>query len=138
MFLSARAEYACLAMIELAARHGEPKPVRLADLADRHAIPQRFLVQILLQLKGGGLVASTRGATGGYQLTRSPAEVTLADVLSVVEPVDAPKGRSTAPSAATSGLHSVWRRLADAREKILTETTLADLMPSAGGADYVI
>ena len=55
--------------------HGDPRPVRLADVADKHAIPGRFLVQILLQLKNAGLVASTRGAAGGYQLARPPARL---------------------------------------------------------------
>ena len=72
MFLSAKAEYASLAMLELAVQYGDPRPVRLADLADKHGIPQRFLVQILLQLKGAGLVSSVRGAAGGYQLARPP------------------------------------------------------------------
>src|SRR5437868_2699615 len=88
MLFSAKAEYACLAMLELAARHGDPRPVRLADIADKHGIPQRFLVQILLQLKGAGLIASTRGAAGGYLLARPPEEISLADVLGVVDRTD--------------------------------------------------
>ena len=71
MLVSAKSEYACLAMLELAARYSDPGPIRLADVADKHGIPQRFLVQILLQLKGAGLVASTRGAAGGYQVPAS-------------------------------------------------------------------
>ena len=65
MFLSAKAEYACLALLELAVRHGQPKPIRLSEVAEKHGLKKPFLVQILLQLKGAGLVASTRGATGG-------------------------------------------------------------------------
>ncbi len=60
MRISAKAEYACIAMIELATSHGEPQPVRIKAIADNHGIPQRFLVQILLQLKGAGLVVSVR------------------------------------------------------------------------------
>ena len=60
MRISAKAEYACIAMIELATSHGEPQPVRIKTIADNHGIPQRFLVQILLQLKGAGLVVSVR------------------------------------------------------------------------------
>ena len=62
MLFSAKAEYACVAMLELSARHNDPKPARLADIAEKHGIPQRFLVQILLDLKRAGLIASTRGA----------------------------------------------------------------------------
>ena len=50
-----------------------------------HGIPSRFLVQILLQLKGASLVVSTRGAAGGYRLARPPAEITLAEVIEVME-----------------------------------------------------
>src|SRR3954452_14365815 len=68
MRVSAKAEYACIAMLELAANYGDSQPVRVKSIADHHGIPQRFLVQILLQLKGAGYVTSTRGAAGGYQL----------------------------------------------------------------------
>jgi len=125
-------------MAELANRYGDPKPVRLADIADKHNIPQRFLVQILLQLKSTGLVATTRGAMGGYQLTRAPAEITLADVLAVVDGSEPPSERIAALETASAGLHAVWKRLNEAREKILTETTLADLSPRHAAADYAI
>src|SRR6516164_11817244 len=85
MRVSAKAEYACVAMLELAASHGDPQPVRIKTIADTHAIPQRFLVQILLQLKGAGLVTSVRGASGGYQLARPPHEISLADIINVID-----------------------------------------------------
>ena len=64
MIVSAKTEYACIAVLELAARHGRGEPVRIRDIADAHGIPSRFLVQILLQLKTAGLVQSVRGAAG--------------------------------------------------------------------------
>ena len=82
--VSAKTEYACIAMLELAASYGSGEPVRIRRIADEHGIPSRFLVQILLQLKGAGLVASTRGAAGGYQLTRPPGEISLATVMNVI------------------------------------------------------
>ena len=60
---SAKAEYACIAMLELAVRRGDPGPARLKAIAEMHGIPKRFLVQILLQLKAAGLVASTAATT---------------------------------------------------------------------------
>src|SRR5256885_6299960 len=87
---SAKAEYACIALLELAVRYGDSQPVRLKSIAEAHHIPQRFLVQILLQLKGSGLVVSARGAAGGYLLGRSPKTITLADVLNVIERQDRP------------------------------------------------
>jgi len=77
MKISAKTEYACIAMIELAAQYGRGEPLRIRKIAERHHIPPRFLVQILLQLKGAGLGASTRGAAGGYHLLKSPEQVSL-------------------------------------------------------------
>ena len=85
MKLSAKTEYACLAMLELAKEYDSGEPVQLRRIAAEHGIPARFLVQILLQLKGASLVASTRGAAGGYRLARPPQEITLADVIDVME-----------------------------------------------------
>ena len=56
-----------------------------------HAIPERYLVQILLQLKGAGLVVSTRGASGGYRLARPAAEISLSDVLAAIDGPDTPR-----------------------------------------------
>src|SRR6476620_3506534 len=133
---SAKAEYACIAMLELAARYGTPQPVRLKAIAEAHGIPQRFLVQILLQLKGSGLVVSARGAAGGYLLARSPKAITLADVLNVLDRHDRPTaGRLTdaggPPSSAVAALRGVWKQVQDAQQRILEETTLADLVQRA-------
>jgi len=137
MQLSAKAEYACLAMIELAARHADPRPVRLLEIAEKHRIPQRFLVQILLQLKGAGLVLSTRGSSGGYHLARPPEDINLADVLGIVERIEPPLLPADATPAAIA-LHGVWLRIHQARLDLLTTTTLADLVEAGHGLQYVI
>ena len=62
MNISARTEYACIAVLALAARHTSGQPVRIREIAEPHGIPSRFLVQILLQLKGAGLVEQVRPA----------------------------------------------------------------------------
>src|SRR4051812_21890208 len=85
MRISAKAEYACVAMLELAASYDDPQPVRVKSIADAQGIPQRFLVQILLQLKTAGLVASVRGAAGGYQLAKAPDHISLADVINAID-----------------------------------------------------
>ena len=148
MLFSAKAEYACLAMLELAARYGDPRPLRLADIADRHGISPSFLVQILIQLTKAGLVASTRGASGGYQLAKPPADVTLADVFAVVEGTDPPAGkrpRAAEGSPLARALDGVWNRVhrahqdfVRAQHAILKQTTLADLVEAGHGAEYVI
>lgn len=88
MYLSAKSQYACLAMLQLAGDSPAGDPVRIRDIAHRHGIPQRFLVQILLQLKRAGLVTSTRGSRGGYRLVRPPRDISLAEVFDAVDGVE--------------------------------------------------
>jgi Rrf2 family protein len=129
MRISAKAEYACIAMLELAANFAEPQPVRVKSIHDAHGIPLRFLVQILLQLKAAGLVASVRGAAGGYQLARPPSDITLADIIGAIDPEQPtrPAGHGT-PSAARQAIHSVWREIQAEEQRILEQLTLAELV----------
>ena len=135
MNVSAKTEYACIAVLELAARHLAGDPVRIRDIADTHGIPSRFLVQILLQLKSAGLVASVRGATGGYRLAKEPEDITLHEVMSVVDSQSA----ATIKSSADRNTHSVrvllsaWKTV-DAKEReMLAEITFADLVRQLAG-----
>ena len=137
MFVTARAEYACLAMLELATRYDDPKPVRLADVTDKHGISQPFLVQILGQMKAAGLVNTTRGKAGGYQLARRPEDITLADIFGVLDRMDEPDTGPAAPSPMLNALQKVWKGLADARTRHLARYRLSDLLPGPD-ADYVI
>jgi Rrf2 family protein len=140
MLFSAKAEYACVAMLELAARSSDPRPVRLADVADKHGIPSRFLVQILLDLKRAGLVASTRGASGGYALGRSADEITLYDVIQVMDPPESPvrSDDKLQPTAYVHTVRAVWEKMVEAQENILKQTTLADLAARSEADQYVI
>jgi Rrf2 family cysteine metabolism transcriptional repressor len=72
-------------MLELAASYTDPQPVRIKAIAEAQGIPPRFLVQILLHLKTAGLVASVRGAAGGYQLARPPESISLAAVINAID-----------------------------------------------------
>jgi Rrf2 family transcriptional regulator, cysteine metabolism repressor len=156
MLFSAKAEYACVAMLELAARYADPRPVRLADVADKHGISDRFLVQILLQLKQAGLVDSTRGASGGYTLSRNPSDISLYDILRVVDPLERPtrkKGNQSRKkdlskitrkkaelqlTAYVLNVRAVWDRVIEAQQSVLKQTTLADLVAQSEGLQYVI
>jgi Rrf2 family protein len=130
MKVSAKAEYACLAVLELAANYREPQPVRVKAIAESHRIPLRFLVQILLQLKGAGLVVSTRGVSGGYQLARPPSGISLADVVNIIDRPPAPRVSvaATPGSVATQALHSVWNEIQGEEQRILEATTFAELV----------
>lgn len=132
MKISAKTEYACIAMIELAQHHGSGEPVRIRSIADEHGVPSRFLVQILLQLKGAGLVHSTRGAAGGYQLVKPPDEISLAEVMNVIEGPDEPIGTSaSADSRAVKVLQSAWQEVADVEREKLHAITFAELVERA-------
>ena len=131
MNLSAKTEYACLAMLELAKEFDSGEPVQLRRIAAEHGIPSRFLVQILLQLKGASLVASTRGAAGGYRLARSPGEITLADVIEVIEGEDRPESSYSKPSPLARALLDFCREMTQLQRERLESETLADLVDAA-------
>ena len=127
MKVYAKTEYACIAVLELARSHDRGEPVRIRDIADRHGIPSRFLVQILLQLKGAGLVQSTRGASGGYQLAKPPDQITLHEVMSVIEGQEPINSATTTDSPVSRVLLKIWREIDERERQILRSITLADL-----------
>ena len=129
MSLSARTEYACLAVLELAGSYGMGQPVRLREIANHHGIPSAFLVQIFQQLKNSGLVRSTRGAAGGYQLTRPPEQITLADVVDAVEGLPAVlASNASSETAASRVILEKWQEIGEAQRGVLESTTFGDLV----------
>ncbi len=120
--------------MELAAQYGSDEPVRIRTIAESHGIPSRFLVQILLQLKGAGFVSSTRGAAGGYKLIRDPTEVTLGDVMFVIDGTAKELNSNTrAKTAKARALLDTWREVARVEREMLAAITIADLLERAGG-----
>ena len=137
---SAKAQYACVAMLDLASNHGDPNPVHLKHIAERHGISQRFLVQILLQLKSAGLVDSTRGVTGGYLLGKPPSQISLAEI---VHAIDQPPSSPSALAGlyATTIVQVVNQSLLDAQEceqRRLAEFTLEDLMKQSHARSEIV
>ena len=134
MIVSAKTEYACIAVLELAARAGSSEPVRIREIANAQGIPSRFLVQSLLQLKSAGLVHSVRGASGGYQLAKDPDEITLGEVMAVV---DGQSGQITSNAAVktpvTRVLQSTWHKVAATEREMLESITFADLIQKLRG-----
>ncbi len=134
MRISAKTEYACIAMIELASGYGTGQPIRIRKIAERHDVPSRFLVQILLQLKGAGLVASTRGAAGGYHMILPPGDISLGQVMDVVEGSIKAKERSTNASPNSSAvkvLQKAWCEVESVERSMLEKITFADLLEQA-------
>ena len=135
MIVSAKTEYACIAVLELAARQEGGEPVRIRDIAETHGVPSRFLVQILLQLKAAGLVRSIRGAAGGYVLAREAGDITLLDVMTVVDRQVGQAPKSAARSTATTrALQRTWKTVASQERESLREVTFSNLVKSLKGA----
>jgi Rrf2 family protein len=133
--ISARTEYACIAVLELARHADEPRPVRAALIADRHGIPPQFLVQIFQQLKSAGLVQSTRGAAGGYRLLLPAADISLLDVMRVVDPQPEEIVSSASQrSSMTDVLISNWQDVSSSEAEQLSAISFADLLAEAGNA----
>lgn len=116
--------------MELSLGYSSGQPLQIRHIAQRHGIPSRFLVQILLQLKAAGIISSTRGAAGGYMLARSPEEITLDDVISAVEGGHEKKS-SSGDSAYVRVLKDVWQKASRAEREILKAVTFADLIERA-------
>jgi len=126
--ISAKTEYACIAVVELAAHYETGEPVRVGKIAEENGIPLRFLVQILLQLKGAGLVTSVRGASGGYRMIVPPADVSLGRVMEVIEGQPSLTSGANRPSPCAVALLDVWRKIAEAERAMLAAHSVADLV----------
>jgi Rrf2 family protein len=139
MKVSAKAEYACLAMLALAQQRGDASPLRIREISQSHGIPERYLVQILLQLKSAGLVASTRGAAGGYRLTRPAAAIVLSEVLSAIDgPENANRQIPPRNRPAAQILDAVWDKVRRAEREVLERTTIAELVEQSSPLEWTI
>jgi Rrf2 family protein len=132
--VTAKVDYAVRALLELAVANDGP--VKGERIAQAQEIPLKFLENILLELRRSEIVASQRGAEGGYQLAKPAAEVSLADVIRAVEgPIATVRGarpEDTAYTGAATGLRDVWIELRASMRGVLEETSLADLVERSG------
>jgi Rrf2 family protein len=136
MKISAKAEYACLAVLALARKRPDDPPLRIREISAAHGIPERYLVQILLQLKGAGLVVSTRGAAGGYRLARPASAITLGEVLTAIDGPEHPIRASQKPAAQV--LAAVWEHVRAAERAVLDQTSIAQLAERTSPREWVI
>src|SRR5688500_8069142 len=129
MRISAKADYAVRAAVELAGA-GED-PVKGEKLSQAQDIPLQFLEHILLELKHARLVRARRGARGGYWLAKDPAEITLADVIRAVEGplanIQDLAPESTAYAGDAERLRDVWVAVRASLRRVLEQVTIADL-----------
>ena len=130
--VSTRGDYAARALLSLAL-HVSDGPTSVRDIADRTGLPQPYLEQILLALKGAGLVRSKRGVGGGYVLARPPDEIDLAEVVSAVDgPIQAgdfgrPHTNGACDHEGQCVLLAIWGDVGDRMRLMLEGYSLADL-----------
>jgi Rrf2 family protein len=134
MRVSAKVDYAVRAGAELAAAAGAG-PLKGEAIARAQGIPLKFLENILLDLKYGGLVQSQRGADGGYWLAKEPAEISVADVIRAVEgPIANVRGERPEQveyAGAAEALREVWIAVRGSLRAVLETVTLADVAAGA-------
>lgn len=146
MRISSKTHYAMKTLTDLALHQGEGV-CRIADIARRQGVPPKFLEQILLILKGGGIVASKRGIKGGYYLNAAPTEITTAEVLRLtggqLSPPDTNPSQEQNDSC-ESALQEVWTDLGAHVADRLGSITLQDLcdrvdkLAGETGTNYII
>jgi Rrf2 family transcriptional regulator, cysteine metabolism repressor len=129
--VSQKSRYALKAVLELALRYGQG-PISISQIAKAQAIPARFLEAILAQLKRGGFVSSRRGNEGGYILARTPAEVSVGDVLRVLQgpPLSALCANHPQPECphGTDCIFSkLWERACAAVDSVYDATNFQDM-----------
>src|SRR6202008_4228369 len=124
MNISVKGEYALQAIFDLAANAGA-EPVKIAEIAARQKIPQKFLELILASLKQGGFVESRRGAEGGYLLGRPPTQITVGEVYRFFE--GGQNSQARAKGKPDSPFADLWLQVDNAISDIVDHTTFADL-----------
>src|SRR5580700_7897520 len=120
MNISVKSEYALLAIFDLAMQ-SPGELVKIADIARRQKIPQKFLELILASLKQGGFVESRRGAEGGYRLARPADQITVGQVIQFVDGKAAKRGPATPFS-------DLWKRVDESVSAIVDHTSFAEMV----------
>ena len=139
MRVSTRGDYASRALLSLALHH-ESTPTSVREIAQRTALPQPYLEQILLALKGAGLVRSKRGVGGGYVLARPPASILLSEIVRAVDgPITAgdfgePHTDGACDHEGQCVLLAIWAASGSHMREFLDSFTLADICSMAQGA----
>ncbi len=137
MKVSSKTQYALNTMLDLAQHHGTGV-VRVADIARRQGIPQKFLEQILMILKSGGIVGSKRGAKGGYYLTRPAAEIPLSAVIRLTEETLLAPESAGNPNGRNTPYNQVWQEINTHITRQLDALTLQHMCERAAAMSRVV
>jgi Rrf2 family protein len=137
MKLSVKVDYACRVLSQLARLHGGEVLSHIEELARTEEVPANYLVQILSELRNGGLIVSRRGKQGGYALARSPEEITLLDIVKVIE---GELLEITTSGEGQSGrrVNQIWQEIRSALEAKVKTYTLDRMASKSGDGMYYI
>jgi Rrf2 family cysteine metabolism transcriptional repressor len=135
--LSVKVHYACRVLAQLARHYGEERLAHIDELAEIEAVPANYLVQILSELRNGGLITSRRGKQGGYVLALPPEKITLYDIVKLIEG-DHLELAGNADGQSGKRVEQVWIEIRDALEIKYRSYTLDMLVPRGPGEMYYI
>lgn len=137
MKLSVKVEYACRVLAQLARMHGSGELAHIEKLAKVEAVPANYLVQILSELRTGGLIVSRRGKQGGYALSRTPEAISVYEIVTLI---DGGFLELNGSPAGFSGrrVSQVWHELRRAFEERAKAVTLDQLVGKGGEEMYYI
>ncbi len=125
--LSARVEYALLALLEMAGRYHQKEPLKISEITAKQDIPDRYLEQILTNLRRSGIVQSQRGTKGGYVLSREPWQITLLEIITSVEGDRFEKEIAASATVEKKLIREIWKQAKSASHTIFSHYTLQDL-----------
>ncbi|MFW6308853.1 MAG: RrF2 family transcriptional regulator [bacterium] len=135
MKISTQGRYGLRALVDLAVHEGSGA-IPLREISQREEISERYLEQLFAKLRKAGIVSSVRGAHGGYQLNQNPAEITVGDVMRVLEgnlaPVDCTEtGNSECEFINECVTNEIWMEIKEKIEEVVESKTLKDLKERA-------
>jgi Rrf2 family protein len=141
---STKGEYGVRLMVQLGRHYGQG-PASLAEIASEEDLPRAYLEQLVMSLRDAGLVTSTRGARGGYQLARDPRDIRMGEVLRALEgplapmicATDDPEHATQCDRSSRCTVNALWVRVRDAVTTALDSMTLADLVPVKGAPQTI-
>ena len=141
MRLSTRGRYGTRLMVDLAQHHAEG-PIPLAEIAKRQSLSVKYLEQLIILLKGAGLIRSVRGRRGGYSLARKPKEISIGEIvetlegkLAVVDCVRAPELCDRAPDCPT---REIWVGMTQVLKEQLFSLSLEDILRKSVALDKLV
>ena len=135
MKITAKTDYACRSLFELALHWPNPMPIQVNDIAERQGVPLNFLIHILLNLKQHGIVKSVRGKNGGYVLAKPPRDIKLSDIINHFSAESSAHLEHAGKGRNNQIMSLVWQEVSDAVSLIMKSVNFEDICNRARMSD---